>query len=157
MTVPPPARLSTTSCWPHISDSFWVTTRVMMSVPPPVEYGTMTRTAFTGYATTLSTGCAYTPHAVDVTINTPARRRSLTERIEVISGKDPAEGCAAHCETSTALLFPPGDYAALRLRHWWVSTARALHVQRRLCARQGRPQQRDAKRLSRLFYEIAHH
>jgi hypothetical protein len=43
-----PARLSTTTCWPHTSLSFCETTRATMSVAPPGENGTITRTGFVG-------------------------------------------------------------------------------------------------------------
>jgi hypothetical protein len=43
-----PARLSTSTCWPQESESFCATMRVTMSVAPPGENGTMTRTDLTG-------------------------------------------------------------------------------------------------------------
>src|SRR5450432_3797618 len=49
MLPPAPARLSTTTCWPHASDNFAATTRAITSVGPPGANGTIMRTAFVGY------------------------------------------------------------------------------------------------------------
>src|SRR5262245_3270375 len=43
-----PGRLSTITCWPQVSVSFWATARAMMSTPPPVACGTMIRTGRAG-------------------------------------------------------------------------------------------------------------
>src|SRR5690242_2936024 len=46
---PAPPRLSTTNCWPRISDNFAENTRAVMSLPPPGANGTITRTGLVGY------------------------------------------------------------------------------------------------------------
>src|SRR5262245_53165740 len=43
-----PGRLSTITCWPQVSVSFWATARAMMSTPPPAACGTMIRTGRLG-------------------------------------------------------------------------------------------------------------
>src|SRR6218665_331910 len=44
-----PVRLSTTTDWPHGSDTRCAIRRPTMSVPPPAEYGTTSVTALLGY------------------------------------------------------------------------------------------------------------
>src|SRR5262249_13619445 len=44
----PPARLSTTTCWPSAPVSFSATTRAMASTPPPGGYGTTSVMVFDG-------------------------------------------------------------------------------------------------------------
>ena len=39
MAPPAPGLLSTTTCWPSATDSFWATWRPMMSVAPPAGKG----------------------------------------------------------------------------------------------------------------------
>src|SRR5258706_3219956 len=46
----PPGRLSITTGWPHLSESFCPTTRAMVSGSPPGAYGTTSVTALLGYA-----------------------------------------------------------------------------------------------------------
>jgi hypothetical protein len=43
-----PPLFSTIICWPHISESLWLTARAMTSVAPPAGSGTTSRTAFAG-------------------------------------------------------------------------------------------------------------
>src|SRR5688572_28238128 len=43
-----PARLSTMTCWPHVSPSFAARIRASASVPPPGGNGTMKRTGLSG-------------------------------------------------------------------------------------------------------------
>jgi hypothetical protein len=46
--VPAPGLLSITTCWPSACESLGATMRAMMSVPPPADEGTTTRTGFDG-------------------------------------------------------------------------------------------------------------
>jgi hypothetical protein len=48
MLPPAPARLSTTTAWPHFSDSFWPTIRASASDAPPGACGTTRRTGLVG-------------------------------------------------------------------------------------------------------------
>src|SRR5947207_2167873 len=50
MLPPAPGLFSTTTCWPHISDSLAPTTRPMVSTPPPGVNGTIMRTKRLGHA-----------------------------------------------------------------------------------------------------------
>src|SRR5688572_12793786 len=49
-----PPRLSTTTCCPSCSVSFWLTIRARMSGEPPGGEGTMKRIGFVGYACALA-------------------------------------------------------------------------------------------------------
>src|SRR5215471_7212849 len=48
MLVPAPPLFSTTTCWPHILESFSASMRATISVGPPAATGTMTRTGLFG-------------------------------------------------------------------------------------------------------------
>src|ERR1044071_4432352 len=81
-----PGRFSTTYCWPRASESFGVSSRAMMSVPPPGGKPTSTRTGRAGY------DCAKAV-AVSASAN-PARIRFTKgmvsmEAIEIETGSPP--------------------------------------------------------------------
>jgi len=45
-----PGRLSTITCWPNSSESFWAIGRAVVSVPPPTAKPTIMRTGLVGYS-----------------------------------------------------------------------------------------------------------
>ena len=68
MAPPAPGLLSTTTCWPSATDSFWATWRPMMSVAPPAGKG-MTRRM--GLAA--GQACAQAPEAAVARLSSSAR------------------------------------------------------------------------------------
>src|SRR5262245_48543415 len=87
MLVVAPGRFSTTYCWPRYSESFGVSRRAMMSVPPPGGKPTSTRTGRVGY------DCPRTAVAASRRAN-PARIRFTKgmvsmEAVEIETGSPP--------------------------------------------------------------------
>src|SRR6185503_8793846 len=139
MTVLPPGRLSTSTGWPHVSFSFCATVRPMMSVLPPAAKGTMSRTAFEGYA------CAYAASGAEsgntkVTKNTKVRR-----------------GMGATCEkwisisirfslvTSCLSLFTLEDNQRVGGNHALLAHEERIHVDLRDAVRMVRGEQREPR------------
>src|SRR5215468_2761423 len=77
MLVAPPPRFSTTTCWPHSSDSFPATMRAIASVPPPGGNGTIMRTNRFGHASARAGRMARAGATVDAAASTTRRRRSI--------------------------------------------------------------------------------
>jgi hypothetical protein len=90
IVVAPPARFSTTTDWPMLSENFGETMRITESVAPPGAKGTITRNGLAGYAgATLVAGvCACTaaePAHSAASNNKPRRARQVTPDAMVLS------------------------------------------------------------------------
>src|SRR5262245_1746960 len=82
MMPPAPGRLSTTTCWPQRSESFWATQRAAISEVLPGEPA-MKRTGREGY---LSASAACAPAATSAARTAPVRVRSMSVSVRS-SGK----------------------------------------------------------------------
>src|SRR5262249_36805395 len=113
-------RSSTTTCWPHSSDSFCASTRACRSTPEPAACGTMMRTGRLGKSGAI---CAAAPEA-SASIVAPVSAASMLRRSVIVAssprlprcvgpparaGSVSPAGSAAPARPNDALLRPDGE------------------------------------------------